>query len=295
MKAKNKLIIFFTILAGFVMVFITVIAHPTVKEENVKSTTVTLGSYRYVEVGSVPRRHGSTSIYGMIFYASDGNQYQVAMFYKDEAEALVGRTVSIRYEEESQDWQSFLGARMIVELSEENIVHYTLEEVNQRQTGRLKWIPLIWGMLAFFPVLLVILDETDKIPMAIRHRRHSRKKEAHAKQLDSLKNRPRNFPNSQWQTEDGALTLSVDANGHTTGIILLSDDDTAKSIPIIFNDAAHTTIRMAACVAGKKKGTYIEVWEADYHSPNEFTATPQKTTYFKKGKTVTVRRTDGLT
>lgn len=43
------------------MVVITVIAHPTVKEENVNSTTVTLGSYRYVDVGFVPTgRHGST-------------------------------------------------------------------------------------------------------------------------------------------------------------------------------------------------------------------------------------------
>lgn len=33
--------------------------------------------------------------------------------------------------------------------------------------------------------------------------------------------------------------------------------------------------------------------EADYDSPVEFTAKPKKTTYFKKGRTLTVRRIDG--
>jgi hypothetical protein len=229
----------------------------------------------------------------MIFYASDGHQYQVAMFYKDEAEALVGRTVSIRYEEKSEDWQSWQGARMIVELSEEDTVHYTLEEVNQRQKDRLKWIPLIWGLLAFFPILIVILEETDKVSFAIRHRRHRRKKEAHAEQLDNLKNRPRNFPNTVWQTGDGSLTLTVDTEGCITGVIRISDGEANKSIPIVFDASAHTTVRMAVCVSGKKHGPYMEIWEADYDTPDEFTAKRIKTTYFKKGKTVTLRRVNG--
>ena len=291
MRTKNKLIIFFTILAGLVMVVITTLAHPTVKEENVNSTTVTLGSYRYVDVGFVPTgRHGSTTIYAMVFQASDGHQYQVAMFYKDEAEALAGRTVSIRYEEKSEDWQSWQGARMIVELSEEDTVHYTLEEVNQRQKDRLKFVPVIWGLLAFFPIVLVILDETDIVSFAIRHRRHRRRKEAHEKQLDNLQNRPRNFPNSQWQTEDGTLTLTVDGQGRTTGIIRLTDEHGGKTIPVIFEDNAHTIARMAVSVKGKKRGSYIEIWEADNHSPDEFFAKPKKTTYFKKGKRVTLQK-----
>lgn len=273
------------------MVVITVIAHPTVKEENVNSTTVTLGSYRYVDVGFVPTgRHGSTTIYAMVFQASDGHQYQVAMFYKDEAEALVGRTVSIRYEEKSEDWQSWQGARMIVELSEEDTVHYTLEEVNQRQKDRLKFVPVIWGLLAFFPIILVILDETDIVSFAIRHRSHLRKKNAHEKQLDNLKNRPHNFSNTVWQTEDGSLTLTVDAEGHITGVIRIRDKEEVKSIPVIFDDSAHTTVRMAAGITGKKRGPYIEIWEAEYDTPDEFTAKPIKTTYFKKGKAVTLCR-----
>ena len=45
--------------------------------------------------------------------------------------------------------------------------------------------------------------------------------------------------------------------------------------------------------SGRKHTGYVEIWEADYDSPVEFTAKPKKTTYFKKGRTLTVRRIDG--
>ena len=128
---------------------------------------------------------------------------------------------------------------------------------------------------------------------ANRHRRHSRQKAARAEQLAELQNRPRNFSNTTWQTEDGKLTVTVDEQGRATGVIRVPEGDGTRSIPVIFDDTAHTTIRMAPLEAGERVGPYIEIWEADYDAPDRFTAKPVKTTYFKKGKTLTVRRKDG--
>ena len=49
---------------------------------------------------------------------------------------------------------------------------------------------------------------------------------------------------------------------------------------------------MTPLEAGERVGSYIEIWKADYDAPDRFTAKPVKTAYFKKGKTLTVRRKD---
>ena len=75
-------------------------------------------------------------------------------------------------------------------------------------------------------------------------------------------------------------------------MIRTPDGEGVRSIPVIFDDTAHTTIRMAPLEAGERVGSYIEIWKADYDAPDRFTAKPVKTAYFKKGKTLTVRRKD---
>ena len=149
-----------------------------------------------------------------------------------------------------------------------------------------------------YPVILcgpvyVICEACGLASRANRRRRHIRKKEAHAEQLAELSNRPRNFPDSVWQSTDGRLTLTVDADGHITGVIRVQDGGSAGSVPVIADDTAHTTLRMALCKDGERAGRFVEIWETDYDDPDYFTAKPLKTEYFKKGKTLTVRRMDG--
>ena len=76
-------------------------------------------------------------------------------------------------------------------------------------------------------------------------------------------------------------------------LILLLLRTLAGSVPVIADDTAHTTLRMALCKDGERVGGFVEIWETDYDAPDRFTAKPLKTTYFKKGKTLTVRRKDG--
>ena len=291
MKRSTKLAIAFTILAYLLIMFLTAVYAPQAKETELKTTTVTLGAYRYELVGSVPKRHGSTDIYDIIFTASDGQQYQIARFYKKEAEALTGHTVTIRYLENEGSW---VGSHAVVELTEGDITHYTLEKWNDSRRNKALIFPLVF----LYPVILcgpvyVICEVCGLASRANRRRRHIRKKEAHAEQLAERSNRPRNFPNTTWQTEDGKLTFTVDEQGRATGVIRVPEGDGTRSIPVIFDDTAHTTIRIAPLEAGERVGPYVEIWEGDYDDPDRFTAKPLKTEYFKKGKTLTVRRMDG--
>ena len=86
------------------------------------------------------------------------------------------------------------------------------------------------------------------------------------------------------------VTITVDADGHITGVIRVQDGGSARSVPVIFDDTAHTTIRIAPLEAGERVGRYIEIWEGDYDDPDYFTAKPLKTAYFKKGKTIRIER-----
>lgn len=290
MRRTTKILIAFTILGCALVMFLTAIYSPQAKEEDLKTATVTLGAYRYELVGSVPKHRGSADIYDIIFKASDGQQYQIARFYKEEAEALSGHTVTIRYLENEGTW---VGSHAVAELTEGETVHYTLEDWNRSQR-RMMWIMPLLFVLPFLTILCYVLEDVFGIfGRANRHRRRARQKAAHAEQLAELQNRPRNFPNTTWQTEDGRLTVTVDEQGCATGVIRIPEGEGVRSIPVIFNDTAHTTIRMALCEAGERVGPYIEIWEADYDDPDRFTAKPVKTTYFKKGKTLTVRRKDG--
>lgn len=290
MRRTTKLLIAFTVLGFALVMLLTAIYSPQAKEEELKTATVTLGAYRYELVGSVPKHRGSADIYDIIFKASDGQQYQIARFYKEEAEALSGHTVTIRYLENEGTW---VGSHAVAELTEGETVHYTLEEWNRTRRNKVWIMPLL-----FFPLLLAVLcyvleDVFGIFGRANRHRRHSRQKAARAEQLAELQNRPRNFPNTTWQTEDGKLTVTVDEQGRATGMIRVPEGEGVRSIPVVFDDTAHTTICMAPLEAGERVGRYIEIWEADYDAPDRFTAKPLKTTYFKKGKTLTVRRKDG--
>ena len=85
MRRTTKLLIAFTVLGCALLMLLTAIYSPQAKESELKTTTVTLGAYRYELVGSVPKHRGSADIYDIIFKASDGQQYQIARFYKEEA------------------------------------------------------------------------------------------------------------------------------------------------------------------------------------------------------------------
>ena len=290
MKRTTKLAIAFTILAYLLILCLTAIYQPMVKESDLTTATVTLVSYRYEVVGSVPKRHGSADIHDIIFTASDGELYQIARFYKKEAESLVGHTVTLRYVEGAGSWGD---SHAVAELTEGDTVHYTLDKWNDSRRNKALIFPLVF----LYPVILcgpvyLIIEVCSLASRANRRRRHLRKKEAHAEQLAELQNRPRNFPDSVWQSTDGRLTITVDADGHITGVIRVPEGDGTRSIPVIFDDTAHTTIRIALCEAGERVGRYIEIWEGDYDYPDRFTAKPVKTAYFKKGKTLTVRRKD---
>ena len=288
MKRTTKLAIAFTVLAYLLILCLTAIYQPPVKESDLKTTTVTLVSYRYEVVGSVPKRHGSADIHDIIFTASDGELYQIARFYKKESESLVGHTVTLRYVEGEGSWGN---SHAVAELTEGDTVHYTLEEWNSFRRNKALLLPLVflWPVALVGPVYLII-EVCSLSSRTARRRRHLRKKEAHAEQLAELSNRPRNFPCTTWQSTDGRLTLTVDADGHITGIIRIPDGDTAKSVPVTVDDAAHTTLRMALCEGGERVGRFIEIWEADYDAPDHFTAKPIKTVYFKRNKTIRIER-----
>jgi hypothetical protein len=285
----TKLFIIITVLIAAFLLYLTPIFIPQAKESELKTATVTLGTYRYEVVGFKPRRRGSSDIKAMIFQASDGQEYQVAMFYDDEAEALTGHTVTVRYVE---DGGSYLGTHMIADMTEGEETHYTLAEWNQFQRRRMWLIPLMLWMPIMLTLVLVIEDLFSVSGRVKRYIRGTRKNNARAEQLDNLANRPHNFPGSVWKSTNGRLTLTVDEDGGITGVIgvLDKDGDVMSSVTVSFDDTAHTTIRIAPLEAGERVGRYIEIWEGDYDYPDRFTAKPLKTTYFKKGKTITVRR-----
>ena len=288
MKRTTQLAIAFTILAYLLILCLTAIYQPKVKESDLTTTTVTLISYRYEVVGFIPNRRGSDDIRDIIFTASDGELYQIARFYKKEAESLVGHTVTLRYVEGAGSWGD---SHAVAELTEGDTVHYTLDKWNDFRRNKALLLPLVflWPVALVGPVY-VICEVCGLASRAARRRRHLRKKEAHAEQLAELSNRPRNFPNTTWQTEDGKLTFTVDEQGRATGVIRVPEGDGTRSVPVIIDDNAHTTIRIALCEAGERVGPYIEIWEGDYDDPDRFTAKPLKTTYFKKGKTIRIER-----
>ena len=210
-----------------------------------------------------------------------------------EGQALKGKTVEIGYKENGS---SYDGAHMIVELTVDGESVYDLTDWNAFQKNRRAVLFWVWFGFTVLVNLPLILDILEYGGIVKRRRRHRRNRKAREEQIRNLDNRPRNFPNTVWQTEDGTLTLTVSPDGIVTGTVRIPDGDTVKSIPILFDDTAHTTVRIAKLSrrgSGKKHAAYVEIWEADYDSPVEFTAKPKKITYFKKGKTLTVPRTGG--
>lgn len=296
---KSKLIekvlfrVVVTVLVGALLAIVLWLLFPTWHADELEHTTVTLQNCRYETVGFIPKKHGSGDIDALIFTASDREQYQIAMFHKKEGKALKGKTVEIGYKENGS---SYDGAHMIVELTVDGESVYDLTDWNAFQKNRRAVLFWVWFGFTVLVNLPLILDILEYGGIVKRRRRHRRNRKAREEQIRNLDNRPRNFPNTVWQTEDGTLTLTVSPDGIVTGTVRIPDGDTVKSIPILFDDTAHTTVRIAKLSrrgSGKKHAAYVEIWEADYDSPVEFTAKPKKTTYFKKGKTLTVRRTGG--
>lgn len=296
---KSKLIekvlfrVVVTVLVGALLAIVLWLLFPTWHADELEHTTVTLQNCRYETVGFIPKKHGSGDIDALIFTASDREQYQIAMFHKKEGQALKGKTVEIGYKENGS---SYDGAHMIVELTVDGESVYDLTDWNAFQKNRRAVLFWVWFGFTVLVNLPLILDILEYGGIVKRRRRHRRNRKAREEQIRNLDNRPRNFPNTVWQTEDGTLTLTVSPDGIVTGTVRIPDGDTVKSIPILFDDTAHTTVRIAKLSrrgSGKKHAAYVEIWEADYDSPVEFTAKPKKTTYFKKGKTLTVRRTGG--
>ena len=296
---KSKLIekvlfrVVVTVLVGALLAVVLWLLFPTWHADELEHTTVTLYDYRYETVGLILKRGGNGNVDALIYTASDREQYQIAMFHKKEGEALKGKTVEIGYKE---DGSSYDGAHMIVELTVDGESVYDLTDWNAFQKNRRAALFWVWFGVTVLVNLPLILDVLEYLGIVKRRRRHRRNRKAREEQIRNLENRPRNFPNPVWQTEDGILILSVSSDGIVTGTIRIPDGDTVKSIPVLFDDTAHTTVRIAKLSrrgSGKKHAGYVEIWEADYDSPVEFTAKPKKTTYFKKGKTLTVRRTDG--
>ncbi len=292
MKEKIILRVAVTLLVGVLVATGLWLIFPTWEASEVSHTTVTLYNYRYETVGFIPKKHGSGDIDALIYTASDREEYQIAMFHKKEGKDLKGKTVEIGY---ILNGSSYDGAHMIVELTVDGEAAYTLADCNEFQENRRAVLFWVWFGFTVLVNLTLILDILEYLGIVKRRRRNRRNRKAHEEQIRNLENRPRNFPNTVWQTEEGALTLTVASDGSITGIIRIPDGETVKSIPVIFDDTAHTTVRISERVPGKKHTSYIEIWEADYESPDEFTAKPKKTTYFKKGKTVTVRRMGGET
>lgn len=259
--------------------------------EDLEYTTVTLRSFRYESVGFIPKKHGSGDIKALIYTASDGEEYQIIMPYKKEAEEWKGQTVELGFVREGS---SYVGAHMAVELAIEGIPQYTLKDWNSFQENRRAVLFWVWfGVSVLFFMIPSALELLECFGIIRRRRRHRKNRAARLAQIQHLENRPHNFPDTVWATEDGSLTLTVSSEGVVTGTICHRKGEAVTSVPVLFDDAAHTTIRMAEIRGGKPKTPYIEIWEAEYHSPDEFDAKPQKTTYFKKGKTVTLHRTDG--
>ena len=296
---KSKLIekvlfrVVVTVLVGTLLAMVLWLLFPTWHADELEHTTVTLQNCRYETVGFVPKKHGSGDIDALIFTASDREQYQIAMFHKKEGEALKGKTVEIGYKENGS---SYDGAHMIVELTVDGESVYDLTDWNAFQKNRRAVLFWVWLGVTVLVNLPLILDILEYGGIVKRRRRHHRNRKAREEQIRNLDNRPRNFPNTVWKTEDGTLTLTVSPDGIVTGTVRIPDGATVKSIPILFDDTAHTTVRIAKLSwrgSGKKHAGYVEIWEADYDSPVEFTAKPKKTTYFKKGKALTVRRTGG--
>lgn len=296
---KSKLIekvlfrVVVTVLVGALLAIVLWLLFPTWHADELEHTTVTLQNCRYETVGFIPKKHGSGDIDALIFTASDREQYQIAMFHKKEGKAHKGKTVEIGYKENGS---SYDGAHMIVELTVDGESVYDLTDWNAFQKNRRAVLFWVWFGFTVLVNLPLILDILEYGGIVKRRRRHRRNRKAREEQIRNLDNRPRNFPNTVWQTEDGTLTLTVSPDGIVTGTVRIPDGDTVKSIPILFDDTAHTTVRIAKLSrrgSGKKHAAYVEIWEADYDSPVEFTAKPKKTTYFKKGKTLTVRRTGG--
>lgn len=287
MKEKIILRVIVTLLVGVIVAAALWLILPTWEAKELDHTTVTLHTCRYETVGFIPRGHGNGDVKALIYTASDGEEYQIAMFHKKEGKELEGQTVRIGYKENGS---SYDGAHMIVELTVGEDTAYTLTDWNDFQRNRRAIIFWLWLGITVLANLPLIIDILSYFGIVKRRRRYRRNRKAHEAKLQNLQNRPRNFPDSVWRTEDGKMILTVNRDGTVTGEVRIAEGEGDRTVPISFDDTAHTTIRIAETTAGKKAAPYAEVWEADYHSPHAFTAKPRKTTYFKKGKTVTLHR-----
>lgn len=103
--------------------------------------------------------------------------------------------------------------------------------------------------------------------------------------------RPCDQPNTNWATEDGTISFSIDENGNGTGKIVI--DGETIDIDIGFGPATQIYISPLENVDGDHVYGYsIEYWTGDSYRSDRFTATVEKTTYFEVGEKLTFYRID---
>lgn len=101
--------------------------------------------------------------------------------------------------------------------------------------------------------------------------------------------RPCDQPYSQWISEDGQITFSIDENGAGTGVILI--DNEKINIHIGIGPATEFKIYTLESVKGNvRTERFFEYWVGDFREYDNFTATVKETTYFNVGDEITFYR-----
>ena len=106
-------------------------------------------------------------------------------------------------------------------------------------------------------------------------------------------NRPCDQPGTEWVSEDGSIEIYVDENQYATGSMNIKGTE----IPFIFSgEIRGERIHIYAIEAKGREGLYpeerYETCRGNFKRKDKFTATVEKTTYFKVGQNITFYRVD---
>lgn len=109
-----------------------------------------------------------------------------------------------------------------------------------------------------------------------------------------LGKRPCDQPYSEWISEDGQITFSIDENG--AGIGNLTIDEETMEIYIAIGPAAEIHVYPLEVVEDNRiTEMYIEYWIGDFWRDDKFTAKIVGTTYFNIGDKITFYRVNNDT
>ena len=104
-------------------------------------------------------------------------------------------------------------------------------------------------------------------------------------------NRPVDQPGTTWISEDLSMHIQIDENQQ--GKIYIQVDE--EEYEFLFTCAA-VDIEIYKLEAKDRPGLYAEelpeIWESDFLTDSQFTATVKKTTFFNVGDTITFYRTN---